>query len=303
MRSATRIRRPSRRPPAGPRNRSRMRRRWTGSPRFTGLSRVLGRRPPRRRPHGGHAVFTSGASPGYAPAGAMRARRSAAPAAAVRGPAQPKPGQKRGFALHCGSMPGRPAVFIDRDGCLTEEVGYVNHVSRIRLLPRTAEALRRLNAAGLPAVMATNQSGIAKGYFDAEVLQAVHGEMQRQLAAAGARLDGVYVCTHHPGEGAPPYRADCGCRKPRPGLLRRAAADLDLDLGVSVMVGDKISDVATARAVGAAGVLVLTGYGRGEWEHQRQRWTDKPDHVAEDLLDAVEWVLAHTASGRSRASC
>ena len=191
-------------------------------------------------------------------------------------------------------------MFIDRDGCLTEEVGYVNHVSRVRLLPRTAAAVRRLNEAGLPAVMATNQSGIAKGYFDQDVLDAVHAELQRQLGAAGARLDALYVCTHHPDEGAPPYRADCDCRKPRPGLLRRAAADLGLDLGASVMVGDKISDVATGRAVGAAGVLVLTGYGRGEWEHQRQRWADKPDHVAEDLLDAVEWVLAHRTD---RARC
>jgi len=197
-------------------------------------------------------------------------------------------------------MPGRPAVFIDRDGCLTEEVGYVNHVSRIRLLPRTAAAVRRLNEARVPAVMATNQSGIAKGYFDQEVLDAVHAELQRQLAAGGARLDGLYVCTHHPGEGAPPHRADCECRKPRPGLLHRAAADLDLDLGASVMVGDKISDVAVGHAVGAAGVLVLTGYGRGEWEHQRQRWTDKPDHVAEDLLDAVEWALARRGGGRAR---
>jgi len=192
-------------------------------------------------------------------------------------------------------------VFIDRDGCLTEEVGYVNHVSRIRLLPRTAAAVRRLNEAGVPAVMATNQSGIAKGYFDQEVLDAVHAELRRQLAAGGARLDGLYVCTHHPGEGAPPYRVDCECRKPRPGLLQRAATDLDLDLEASVMVGDKISDVAVGHAVGAAGVLVLTGYGRGEWEHQRQRWTDKPDHVAEDLLDAVEWALARR--GGSRAGC
>src|SRR5262245_50497300 len=106
-------------------------------------------------------------------------------------------------------MPGRPAVFVDRDGCLTEEVGYVNHVSRLRLLPRTAAAIRRLNDAGVPAVMATNQSGIAKGYFDQELMDAVHAEVRRQLGAAGARLDGLYVCAHHPGEGLPPYRADC----------------------------------------------------------------------------------------------
>lgn len=195
-------------------------------------------------------------------------------------------------------MPAHPAVFVDRDGCLTEEVGYVNHVSRIRLLPRTAEAIRRLNQARMPVVMVTNQSGIAKGYFSEDVLEAVNAEMVRQLAEAGARLDGLYVCTHHPDEGVPPHRARCDCRKPQPGLLHRAAAELGLALEASVVIGDKMSDVTTARAAGAAGVLVLTGYGRGEWEHRRHLCSDKPDHVAEDLLDAVEWVLARR--GRSR---
>jgi D-glycero-D-manno-heptose 1,7-bisphosphate phosphatase len=191
----------------------------------------------------------------------------------------------------------RPAVFMDRDGCLTEEVGYVNHPARIRLLPRTAEAVRRLNEAGVPAVMVTNQTGIARGYFSEETLHATNARMQGELAAAGARLDGAYVCMHHPSEGQPPYRADCDCRKPRPGLLHRAAAELDLDLTASVMVGDKFSDVAAGHAVGAVGVLVLTGYGRGEWEYHRRGQPVKPDHVAEDLLDAVEWALARTATG------
>jgi D-glycero-D-manno-heptose 1,7-bisphosphate phosphatase len=189
-------------------------------------------------------------------------------------------------------MLDRAAVFVDRDGCLTEEVGYVNHVSRIRLLPRAADAIRRLNGAGVPAIMVTNQAGIARGYFTEALLHAAHAEMVRQLAAAGARLDGLYVCLHHPDEGEPPYRMNCDCRKPRPGLLQRAARELRLDLAGSVMVGDKISDVAVGQSVGAAGVLVLTGYGRGEWEHQRAQWTSKPDHVAEDLLDAVDWAVA-----------
>ena len=191
----------------------------------------------------------------------------------------------------------RPAVFMDRDGCLTEEVGYVNHPSRIRLLPRTAEAVRRLNQAGVPAVMVTNQTGIARGYFSEEVLHATNARMVGELRAAGARLDGVYVCMHHPSEGEPPYRADCDCRKPRPGLLHRAAAELDLDLPGSVMIGDKLSDVSAGHAVGAAGVLVLTGSGRGEWEYRRHLRDVKPDHVAEDLLDAVEWALARAATG------
>jgi D-glycero-D-manno-heptose 1,7-bisphosphate phosphatase len=189
-------------------------------------------------------------------------------------------------------MPERPALFMDRDGCLTEEMGYINHVSRLRLLPRTAEAIRRLNRAGIPAVMVTNQAGIAKGYFSEPVLDAVNRELVSLLAAEGARLDGLYVCAHHPRYGEPPYRADCDCRKPQPGLLLRAARELDLDLAASTMVGDKISDVEAGQAAGAAGVLVLTGYGRGELEHRRHGWRVKPDHVAEDLLDAVEWALA-----------
>ena len=140
--------------------------------------------------------------------------------------------------------------------------------------------------------MATNQAGIARGYFSEGVLRAVNDEVVRQLAAHDARLDALYVCTHHPTAGAPPFRRDCECRKPRPGMLLRAAADLDLDLGRSVMIGDKPSDVAAGQAAGAAGVLVLTGYGRGEFEHRREAWGVKPDHVAEDLLDAVEWALA-----------
>ena len=188
-------------------------------------------------------------------------------------------------------MARRPAVFIDRDGTLTEEVGYVNHPSRLRLLPRSAEAVRRLNEAGIAAVVATNQAGIARGYFTEELMHAVHERLVETLKDAGAHLDGLYVCPHHPTEGMPPFRADCDCRKPKPGLLLRAARDLDLDLGASTMVGDKASDLLVAPAVGAHAVLVLTGYGQGEWEYQREHFSVTPDHVAADLLDAVDWVI------------
>jgi D-glycero-D-manno-heptose 1,7-bisphosphate phosphatase len=186
----------------------------------------------------------------------------------------------------------RPAVFIDRDGTLTEEVGYVNHPQRLRLLPRSAEAIRLLNDAGVPAVVVTNQAGIARGYFTQEILDAVNGALVEQLKQAGAHLDGIYVCPHHPTEGAPPFRVACECRKPKPGLLLRAAGDLGLDLAASTMIGDKPSDLVPGREVGAATVLVLTGYGRGEWEYRQSRFEVKPDHVADDLLDAVEWALA-----------
>ncbi len=186
---------------------------------------------------------------------------------------------------------------MDRDGCLIEERGYINHPSRVRVLPRAPEAVARLNAAGIAAVMATNQAGIARGYFSKDTLLAVNAELERQLGALGARLDALYVCTHHPTAGQPPYREACECRKPRPGLLLRAAAELGLDLSRSVMVGDKPSDVEAGQAAGASTVLVLTGYGRGEWEYRRQEWTVKPDHVALDLFDAVEWALARIQAG------
>jgi D-glycero-D-manno-heptose 1,7-bisphosphate phosphatase len=195
------------------------------------------------------------------------------------------------MTLTLSGVGSRPAVFIDRDGTLTEEVGYVNHPTRLRLLPRSAEAIRRLNAAGVPAVVVTNQAGIARGYFTEDILHATTDELRAQLDRAGARLDGVYACTHHPTAGEPPFRMSCECRKPKPGLLLQAAKDLGLDLTRSVMVGDKSSDIEVAPQVGARSVLVLTGYGLGEWEYRRDRFGTMPDHVADDLLDAVEWAL------------
>lgn len=189
-------------------------------------------------------------------------------------------------------MPATPAVFIDRDGTLSEEVGYVNHPKRLRLLPRSAEAVRLLNEARLRAVVITNQSGVARGYFSEEVLHAVNAELVAQLKAQSAFLDGLYVCPHHPKEGQPPYRVPCDCRKPKPGLLLRAAEELGLDLAASYMIGDKISDVEVGKRAGLTSILVLTGYGLGEWEYRRPQWRCPPDHVAADLFEAVQWILA-----------
>jgi D-glycero-D-manno-heptose 1,7-bisphosphate phosphatase len=151
--------------------------------------------------------------------------------------------------------------------------------------------VRRLNEAEIAAVVVTNQAGIARGYFSENVLSAVNASLLAQLKDEGAHLDGIYVCPHHPTEGEPPYRMACDCRKPSPGLLLRAASELGLDLRGSTLVGDKPSDLVAAGAVGARAVLVLTGYGLGEWEYRRDTFSLKPDHVAQDLLDAVEWVI------------
>jgi D-glycero-D-manno-heptose 1,7-bisphosphate phosphatase len=189
---------------------------------------------------------------------------------------------------------GRPAVFLDRDGTINEQMGYVNHLSRFQLLPGVARAIRSLNEAGLPVVVVTNQSGLARGYFPESLLEAVHAELHRLLAREGAHLDGLYICPHHPEAREERFRLDCDCRKPRTGLLERAAAELGLDLGRSYMVGDRWSDLRCGAAVGATTVLVLTGYGRGDAAYVGPGQTVQPDHVAEDLEAAARWILDRT---------
>jgi len=186
----------------------------------------------------------------------------------------------------------RRAVFIDRDGTISEEVGYVNHVSRYRVFPFAAEAVRALNDAGWLAVLVTNQAGVARGYFREELIGQVHGLLAAELERGGARLDAVYYCPHHPTVGEPPYRLDCDCRKPKPGLILRAAEELGLDPARCWMVGDRYSDTELARNAGVRSAFVLTGYGRGELEHQSQAWRHRPDLVAENLLEAVRKILS-----------
>lgn len=179
----------------------------------------------------------------------------------------------------------QPAVFLDRDGTINEQMGYINHLSRFKLLPQAVPAIRRLNEAGVKVVVVTNQSGAARGYFPASLVDEVHAHLKQLLAAGGAHLDGIYTCLHGPADG-------CACRKPRPALMEQAARDLDLDLSRSYLVGDRYSDIQTAANAGAQGILVLTGYGRGEYEYVRPTQPVQAVHVAPDLLEAVEWILA-----------
>jgi D-glycero-D-manno-heptose 1,7-bisphosphate phosphatase len=193
---------------------------------------------------------------------------------------------------------GRRAIFIDRDGTLCEEVGYVNHVDRVRLLPNSAAAIRKANDAGYQTVVVTNQAGVARGYFSESLVDLVHDRVRLMLADSGARLDGIYYCPHHPEVGAPAYRKVCDCRKPSPGMLLRARDEMGIDLPSSYMIGDSVRDIEAGRRVLATTILVLTGYGRGELEYQSHGWTVRPDHVAGDLLEAVDWILAREGSGR-----
>jgi len=181
-------------------------------------------------------------------------------------------------------------VFLDRDGTINEEVGYVNHVDRFRLLPGAVEAIKELNRAGLMCVVVSNQSGVARGYFPESLVWEVHRMMRSLIEAEGAYLDGVYYCPHHPAEGDPPYRKDCPCRKPKIGMLKMASEELGIDLRRSYVVGDRMMDIRLAENAGSKGILVLTGYGKGEWEFQRQKGPS-PNFIARDILEAVQWIL------------
>jgi len=178
----------------------------------------------------------------------------------------------------------RPAVFLDRDGTITEEVGYLNHTSRFRMFPFVATAIRRLNEAGLPVLVVTNQSGVDRGYFPESLVHTVNELMTQQLAESGARIDAIYYCPHIPAE-------NCNCRKPKTGMLDQAAQEHSLDLRRSFVVGDRYGDIALARNARARSVLVRTGYGEGELAWHAAKWPVQPDFVAQDLTQAADWIL------------
>jgi len=181
-----------------------------------------------------------------------------------------------------------PAVFLDRDGTINEEMGYINHPSRLVLLPQAAAGIRLLNEAGVKVVVVTNQSGAARGYFPPALVSEINQLLTGLLAKEGARLDAIYACLHGPDEG-------CACRKPQPGLLLQAARELDLDLKRAYLAGDRYVDVDTAARAGIKGILVLTGYGRGEYEHRSGTRSAAPVLVAANLLEAAEWIVAELA--------
>jgi D-glycero-D-manno-heptose 1,7-bisphosphate phosphatase len=188
-------------------------------------------------------------------------------------------------------MPKNIGVFIDRDGTISEEVGYVNHISRYQVYPWTAEAIRNFNEAGLKAIVVTNQAGVARGYFTEELVKQVHEKLVTEMTRAGARFDAIYYCPHHPSVGEPPYRQTCNCRKPKIGMLERAAAEFGIDVAQSYVIGDRYGDIELAQNAGARSIFVLSGYGLGEYEYQRQNWKWQPDWVAKDLLEASQVVL------------
>ena len=160
----------------------------------------------------------------------------------------------------------RAAVFLDRDGTLIEERGYLDRIDLLALFPWTVDAIRLLNREGFAPVVVTNQSAIGRGVIDEPFLNHVHATIDRHLAAGRARMEAYYFCPHHPDAELEPYRHVCRCRKPQPGLIERACQELQLDPARSIMVGDRWLDVACGRAAGTRTVLVRTGHGAHEEE-------------------------------------
>jgi D-glycero-D-manno-heptose 1,7-bisphosphate phosphatase len=183
----------------------------------------------------------------------------------------------------------RGGVFLDRDGTINHEVDFLRSPDQLRLLDGSAGAIRELNEGGWRVFVITNQSGIARGLLTECQLADVHTKLLAELKSHGASVDAIYYCPHHPDYGEPPYRLDCDCRKPKPGMLMRAAKEFQIDLNQSFVVGDRMLDIQAGNAAGARSVLVLTGYGNEELKLCRENGVPI-DHIARNLAEAVRHI-------------
>jgi D-glycero-D-manno-heptose 1,7-bisphosphate phosphatase len=185
----------------------------------------------------------------------------------------------------------RRAVFVDRDGTLIRERGYLKDPDQVVLETGAAEAVARMNRSGFAVVLVTNQSGVARGYHTEEDVAAVHRKIESLLAADHAHMDGMYYCPHHAEGAVEAYRQACSCRKPAGGMLWRAAEELGIELRGSYVIGDKRTDAELARREGLTGILVRTGYGESEWKACLQEPdSEQPDRVVVGLEEAVDFI-------------
>lgn len=180
------------------------------------------------------------------------------------------------------------AVFLDKDGTINVDKGYIDHPSHVDLLPNSAAAIKKLNEADFKVVVVSNQSGVARGYLGEDMLQAIDKTLQKKLLSNQAHYDAIYYCPHHPEGSVYPYNKECECRKPEPGMLLEAAGQYDLDMKKCFMVGDKKSDLQAGKQAGCKTILVLTGYGDETKDHLNGF---NPDYIAKDLMEAADWIL------------
>lgn len=191
------------------------------------------------------------------------------------------------------------AVFIDRDGTINVDVGHLDKPEKIQIIPRTAEAIKVLNKAGAKVIVVSNQSGVALGLLSVKTVRMINRRLKKRLMSQGALIDALYFCPHHPEIGKYPYRIDCQCRKPKPGLLLQAAAEQNIDLSRSYMIGDRESDIEAGAYAGCSTILVLTGEGRQVLQNQK-KLSVSSDYIAKDFYEAAQWIIRKSLVKRKK---
>jgi histidinol-phosphate phosphatase family protein len=192
------------------------------------------------------------------------------------------------------------AIFLDRDGTINEEVGFLDNLEKLRLLPGAARAIRMINESGFKAIVVTNQGGVGRGIFDEELVAAAHRRLQEMLGEQGAWIDAFFYCPHHPTEGRGIYLKDCPCRKPAPGMLLRAKNELMIELEDSWIIGDTLKDIEAGAMAGVRGVLVKTGYGSETAAQLADRPLQagngilyRPMMIVADIEEAIRWIIVN----------
>ena len=182
------------------------------------------------------------------------------------------------------------AVFLDRDGVITKEPPYYAHrIDQLELIPKSAEAIRLLNKNEFKVIIVSNQSGVARGYYQEKDIEIYNKAMKKKLEEENACIDAIYYCPHYPEAVIDKYKVDCECRKPKPGMLKRAERDLNLDLKCSFLIGDKISDIEAGYRAGCKTILVLTGQGNDELK-KISKMNIKPNYISKDLFTAIQII-------------
>ena len=179
------------------------------------------------------------------------------------------------------------AVFLDRDGTIVEDVGYLSDICQIRILPGAAEAIRLLNKNGFKVIIVTNQAGVARGYFTESRANEINEKLRQLLADHGSIVERIYFCPHHIDGIVEKYKRECNCRKPNPGMIEQAVKELDIDINNSFMIGNKSSDIEAGRRAGCRTIVVGGGINHREPEVLSQ----SADYIATDLFEAVKWLL------------
>ena len=192
-------------------------------------------------------------------------------------------------------MKKKRAVFLDRDGTINRDVGYPNSYDMVEIFPYSFAAIRKINAAGFLSVIVTNQSGIGKGFIEEKNLHDIHRKLRLDFSKQKAAFDGIYYCPHYEHSEIPKYRKSCACRKPNPGMAQQAVRDLNIDTTKSYMIGDKVEDILFGMNIKATPILLLTGFGQKSLPKLRKNGME-PAHVAETLIDAVDWILEREKS-------